>query len=272
MLKYMIRSDIEGASGVVSYVQAEPWQAEYADGRRYFMSDILAAVHGLLDGGADEVYIYDEHCYGRNVLMDELPENVFVYNGKPPYRPDWCGGIDESFAGMLMVGFHSKADRELGNLLHHTYDKDLKNIDINGLSVGEIGNEAAMAGDVGVPLVMVTGDSAGIEEAKALCPDVVGVSVKGSVSEYGGLCLPISVTHKMIYDAAKKIAADQKAEPEKKFFKPLKIEGPVKMKIDFFDTPLGKAYHDKFGEAYFEGENVLTCWSQWQEKRAQVEV
>ena len=69
MKKFVVRCDLEGASGIVSYVQAEPWQAEYQDGRRYFMSDLLALLKGLDDGGADVIQVYDEHCYGRNILQ-----------------------------------------------------------------------------------------------------------------------------------------------------------------------------------------------------------
>ena len=51
MGKYMIRCDIEGISGVVSYEQAEPGKVEYGFGERMFMADLLATVEGLLAGG-----------------------------------------------------------------------------------------------------------------------------------------------------------------------------------------------------------------------------
>ncbi|HEX2949030.1 MAG TPA: M55 family metallopeptidase, partial [Armatimonadota bacterium] len=65
--KYMIRCDIEGVSGVVSYRQTEPGNSEYEFGLRMFRSDLCACIDGLLDGGADEIVIYDEHYYGRNI-------------------------------------------------------------------------------------------------------------------------------------------------------------------------------------------------------------
>ena len=51
--KYMIRCDIEGVSGVVSYEQAEPGKPEYDLGLRMFKSDLCACIDGLLQGGAD---------------------------------------------------------------------------------------------------------------------------------------------------------------------------------------------------------------------------
>ena len=258
MKKYLVRTDIEGVSGVVSYDQATPGTLEYNEGRELFMGDLLALIRGLNDGGADEIYLYDEHCYGRNIVIDRLPENVFTYAGKPPYTPDWAGGLDSSFTGIILLGFHSKADSG-SNLLNHSYESDIKNIDINGLSVGEIGNETAIAGEAGVPLVLVTGDSEGIKEAKNLVPDVKGIVVKESCSEFGGMCYPTILTHKWIFEGAKEIARMQDAELPA----PFSIPGPVTMKIDFFDTEFSRRYLQQYGEAVFHGETVLSCWAQY---------
>ena len=43
----MVRCDIEGVSGVVSYEQAEPGNAEHEFGRRMFQSDLVALLDGL---------------------------------------------------------------------------------------------------------------------------------------------------------------------------------------------------------------------------------
>jgi len=96
MKKYMIRCDIEGVSGVVSYEQAEPGNPEFEFGKRMFMSDLLALIDGLNQGGADEIWGYDEHYYGRNIDIDRLPKNVTSICGKPPYRLNWAGKLDDS--------------------------------------------------------------------------------------------------------------------------------------------------------------------------------
>ena len=43
----MIRCDIEGVSGVVSYEQAEPGKSEFEFGKRMFMSDLMAVIEPL---------------------------------------------------------------------------------------------------------------------------------------------------------------------------------------------------------------------------------
>ena len=198
MKKFVVRCDLEGASGIVSYVQAEPWQAEYQDGRRYFMSDLLALLKGLDDGGADVIQVYDEHCYGRNILLDQIPDtyraDISFFCGKPDYTQSWAGGLDRETTGLILLGFHSKAGTHASEreaLLHHSYDKNISDIRINGRSVGEIGMEAAIAGCFQVPLLLFTGDSAGAEEAQSTLPEqnATGSTAPDSTRWQSGLVL-----------------------------------------------------------------------------------
>ena len=261
MKKYMIRCDIEGVSGVVSYEQAEPGKPEFAFGQRMFMADLLALIDGLNASGADEIVIYDEHYYGRNIDIDRLPENVVAICGKPPYKADWAGGLDASFAGLILLGFHSK--RNTGELLHHSYEPDIKDLILNGVSVGEIGIEAAIAGDWGVPLVMITADSAGVKEAETLVPGVVGVNVKESLWHSGGACYSGRKTARMIRDAAALLVTNPPAA------KPWKIVNP-NLEVIFNPGP----YYDKFRELFgcgdsiaITGKTVTECWAKyWQMK------
>lgn len=186
MKKFMIRADVEGVCGVVSYAQVEPQKAEYACGQRMFMADLLSVVKGLHEGGADDIIVYDQHYWGRNIDLERIPEYVNVICGKPPYRSNWAGGLDSTFDGVVLLGFHSKSETP-GGLLSHTYELDIADLRLNGVSVGEIGMEAAIAGDYGVPVVLITGDSAAIKEGKALLPGVRGVSVKEALSQEGAL-------------------------------------------------------------------------------------
>ncbi len=224
MKKYMIRCDMEGVSGVTTYSQVVPGQSGYEQGARYFMSDLLAAINGLFDGGADQVHIYDEHCDGRNVDLSALPRNVFVYCGKAKYIAGWAGGLDSSFKGLVLLGLHSKAGTE-DALLNHTYESDIMDINVNGRSVGEIGLEAAIAGEMGVPLIMVTADSEGIREAKELVPDVYSVSVKQSLGQFSAVCYPIDATAEEIRTAAKEAAVNAAR------IKPFKFKQPAELTI-----------------------------------------
>lgn len=263
MKKFMIRCDIEGVSGVVSYDQADPGKPEYSIGKKYFMSDLLAVVNGLIDGGADEIHIYDEHCEGRNIELEKLPQTdkVVVYAGKPPYTAVDIGGLDGSFTGLILVGFHSKRGSK-DCLLQHSYEPDIKNIVIDGKSVGEIGMESMLASDMGVPLVMITADSEGIYESKEFGGENCRyVCVKQSLSEFGGICYPLSYTAKLIYDNAKIVAGAD--------YKKRKVNRAPRrnLEVEFFDTPFAKEYLKQYGKPEWKNLPLAESWAIYQARK-----
>lgn len=249
MKTYMVRCDIEGVSGVVSYEQADPSKPEFAFGRRLFMSDLLALVEGLNAGGAERIVVYDEHFHGRNTDLEVLPDNVTTICGKPPYRADWAGGLDASFAGLILLGFHSR--NGTGELLNHSYEPDIRNLLLNGVPVGEIGIEAAIAGDWGVPLLMVTADSAGVKEAQSLVPGVVGVSVKESLGPSGGACLAARLSARLIREAATRIVSNPPAVT------PWQISEP-QLRVELNDGPYRTAFRRLFAARMDPGDRSIT--------------
>jgi D-amino peptidase len=257
-MKLMIRSDIEGVTGVTTYKQAEG--SEF--GRQMLMNDLKACIDGILSTGEHEIIIYDEHTDGRNVDVVQLPECVSVIMGKPAYRPDW-GGIDKSFDAMVMVGFHAMSGVK-GSLLPHSYSRKNLQIRLNNLVVGEIGMEASVAGDFDVPLWLVTGDSAGMAEAEDIVPGVQTVTVKQAMGEFEAQCYVPKKTAQMIYNAAASII---KSKPK---VKPLKIAGPIEMQIDLaasdYTEKLQKAHPEIFIKdrtISIKGKTVTAVWSQY---------
>lgn len=252
MKKYMIRCDMEGVTGVVSYEQSRPGSPEYPFAQKMLMADLMASVNGLLDGGVNRVVIYDEHHRGRNIDLATLPSTVHVICGKPPYRPDWPGGLDGSFAGVMLLGLHSKWGTP-GGLLAHTYEPDICDIRLNGMSIGEIGVEAAVAGDLGVPVLMVTGDSAGVAEAEALLPGVKGVVVKEALGEASGLCYATEATSQAIYTGAKEVAT---APPPVAPYGPQGDATNITLEIEFNPGPYLAAVQQELA-AEMPTDNVL---------------
>lgn len=269
--KFMIRSDIEGVTGVVSYEQAWPIRPEFGFGQKMFMSDLLACIHGLREGGAGEIVICDEHYWGRNVDVDALPEGVSAILGKPPYTNEWAGGLDQSFAGMVMVGFHAMMETPNATLAH-TYELDIRKMHLNGKLIGEIGMESAIAGEQGVPMVLLTADDAGAKEGRDLIPGLETVVVKESVTETGAICHPMVSTAKWICEASRKIA--EKLPP----VKPLVFPGPAVLELEFFENAYLRAVQELFPNdlkdsrtLVVKGKNATDVWAKyWQMKfRAQ---
>src|SRR3990172_4116783 len=100
MMKWMIRCDVEGASGVVSLEQTTPGKSHFSYGCRMMQSDVEAAASAFLDTGAEEVWVYDMHYSGTNLDLGRLHPRVKVLCGKPTYRSGNVGGLDRSFTGI----------------------------------------------------------------------------------------------------------------------------------------------------------------------------
>lgn len=211
-MRFMIRCDIEGVTGVVNPVQAAPDAADYPYGVAMLHHDLNAVVEGIFSTGIHEVWVYDMHYYGRNLDMEELDPRLRVICGKPDYRPGNVGGLTAGFDGQILLGFHSKAGT--GELLAHSYEHQVQDILLNGVSVGEIGLEAALAGELGVPTVLVTADSAGCAETRALLGEIPTVAVKDSISLYAGVCYPTAHTGNLLLEGGRAaVAAAAKTQP-----------------------------------------------------------
>jgi D-amino peptidase len=131
---------------------------------------------------------------------------------------------------MVLLGLHSKADTPDG-LLAHTYEHDVAELLLNGVSVGEIGMEAAIAGDFGVATVMMIGDSAGAAEARALLPGIVTVETKRSLGGESAVCRPHGEVLREIRQAAARVAGQPPP------VEPYPLAAPVSLEIRFRRGP-----------------------------------
>ena len=266
--KFHIRSDMEGVSGVVAMSQVTPGSPDYAEARSWYMAELLALIEGLLEGGSSEVTVYDEHWFGRNVDVARIPRGVRVICGKPPYQSKWAGGLDASHAGLILHGLHSM--KGSGHTLCHTYEPDFNSIHLNGKPVGEIGLEAGVAGDFGVPLVLVIADSAGVAEARKLAPGVIGVATKISRGCTGAECLSLADTTAAIREAAARVA---ESPPR---VKPLRLASPVEMDCSFQAGAFLEALRSRAKKHFVSadtlrlvGPTVTSVWARyWQLKLA----
>lgn len=257
-MKYIMLVDVEGATGITTYEQAEGTEF----GIDMLMNDISAVLDGVLSVPGNEVLIFDEHTDGRNVRIMDLPKEVDVVCGKPLVQGKWCG-IDSSFDGVIMVGFHARAGAT-GALLPHTYIPWNKNISINGTIVGEIGMEAALAGDNGVPLVMVTGDSAGVSEAEALLKGIKTVVVKEAIDEFQAKCYSTAKTQELLRKAGKEIG---QTIPH---VAPLTFAGPIEVRVELEDNEYRNCLKSYYPECFVDeanvvlrGDTVTQVWTQY---------
>ena len=268
MKTYHIRSDMEGVTGVVNDVQVDPSRPEYVLTRSIYMTELNALLEGLLEGGAERIVVYDEHWDGRNVDLSAIPSRVEVICGKPPYTNTWAGGLRTSDSGMILHGLHSRAGS--GELLNHTYEPDIEEIRINDIIMGEIGVETAIAGELGVPLCLIVGDSAGINEALELVPGVATVITKISRGATAASCSGLAENCKLIRQEAIRVARNDVVSS------PWKVKSPVELVIKLKDGVFKNSINELFSDYYEEslgvilqGDSVLEVWAiYWKMKLA----
>lgn len=212
--KIYISVDMEGISGINSDNQTSATGNEYGRARRLMVEDANAAIRGAFEGGATEVVVNDSHGSQRNILPEDLDPRARLISHSFK-RHGMMEGLDSTFDAVLFVGYHAKAGTPRG-VFAHTGSGVVRDLEVNGLSVGEGGMNALLARWYGVPVLLVTGDDVAVEEQKATAPNVRGVVVKRAINTRAVELRPLAEARHEIQQAAKDVvAASRKGRPER---------------------------------------------------------
>ncbi len=225
-MKVYISADMEGVVGVVTGDQLGPGGFEYQRAREFMTQEVLTAIEAARSAGATEILVSDSHGNGENILLEKLPKDVQLVRSWP--RPlMMMEGIDETFDAAIFIGYHASTVNMEGVRAHTISSGRLTDIRLNGVSMPEAGINAAIAGHFGVPVVMISGDNAIIDETKALLGDVEGAIVKWAISFHSARTLTPDAAYELI-GARVKQALERLAD-----FKPYKIPTPVQLEVRF---------------------------------------
>jgi len=230
-MRVFISCDMEGATGIVHRDQLLNTGYDYARARKLLTGDVAAACEGALEAGAKRIVVCDGHGSMRNLLIEDLPEEVEVVLGPASSRL-LCQseGLDDSFQAAMFVGYHARHGTP-GAVLPHTWIGSIVHeVELNGVTFGETALNAALAGHHGVPVVLVTGDEALAEEAREVLPDVETVAVKRAFGPASALCRTPAWTRTAIREAATR-ALRRRKKP-----KPLLVGTPVVVTLGFHDV------------------------------------
>lgn len=236
-LKIYIETDLEGASGVFKFSQTREKDTPLnLQACRYLMDDIAAVVRGLRAAGVEEILVLDGH--GTQAFLPEHMEPGAKYITGTP-RPGIAWGLDETYAGFIMLGLHAMMGTPDGVLCHTQSSRGENRYWYNGVESGEIVQSSAIAGHYGVPAIMVTGDEATCSEAhKFLGENCVTVATKRGLARESAVLYPFQETRKALYEGAKRAVA---AIPQ---CKPFKLQLPIQVKKEWLlrdaHNPQGK--------------------------------
>lgn len=206
--KVFLSVDMEGISGISGSDQLAASGAEYTRSRRLMADDVNAAIRGALAAGASEVVVNDSHGSMRNLRLEDLhpAARLISHSFK---RFGMMQGLDESFDAVIFIGYHAKAGSQRG-VFAHTGSGIVRDVRVNGRSLGEGGLNTLVAGWYGVPVVLVTGDDVAVAEVKAGAPGARTVAVKRAINPRAVELRPLEEVHREIEQAARAAVAEAK--------------------------------------------------------------
>jgi D-amino peptidase len=179
--KVFICVDMEGISGVSSAEQTGGTGADYNRARKMMADDTNAAIRGAVEGGATEIVVIDSHGSGHNLQRDDVEAPARLISENSFRRYGMMEGLDATFDAVLFIGHHAKAGSPVG-VFAHTQNGNIRDVQINGRSVGEGGMNTLYAAWYGVPVVMVTGDQVAVAQIQEVATGALGVTVKRAIN------------------------------------------------------------------------------------------
>ena len=225
-MKIYISADMEGVVGVVSGEQLTPAGCEYQRLREFMTEEVNAAIEAAFAAGATEITVSDSHGNAQNLLIEKLPKNVLLVRGFPRPLP-MMQGIDETFDGVIFIGYHASTTNPSGVRAHTFSSARLTDVRLNNVSMSEGSFNAAIAGHFNVPVIMVSGDDAAVKEVSSIVGDIEGAVVKWNYGFHSAKTMMPEAAHDLIREKVKKALARIKE------FKPYKLKTPLQLDVRF---------------------------------------
>ena len=222
--KIYISADLEGVVGVVTGEQLGPDGFEYQRFREFMTAELNACIDAARAAGATEFLISDSHGNGQNLLIERLPTDVMVIRSWP--RPlGMMEGIDDTFDGVIFLGYHSSAANKRGVRAHTMSSANVIDIRLNGISMSEGSMNAAIAGHFGVPVIMISGDDVAVAETQVIVGDMEGAVVKWAKGFHSAQTLTPDAAYEVIRTRTKS-AVDRIDD-----FEPYVLETPIELEL-----------------------------------------
>jgi len=182
-MKIAVMTDLEGVAGVINSTDwIYPQSRYYEVGKELLTCEVNAAVDGFFAAGADEIVVIDGHGAGAiNGLLLDPRTQLHRGWGAGPYPL----GLDRGYDAIAWVGQHPKAGTEYGHICH-TQSFVVRDCVINGISVGEFGQDIFVAAQYGTVPIFASGCKAFAKEAQQLVPGIETVIVKEGLMEGTG--------------------------------------------------------------------------------------
>ncbi|WNQ12552.1 M55 family metallopeptidase [Paenibacillus aurantius] len=235
-MKIYVSVDMEGIAGIAYKEQTTRGELLYPESRQLLTDEVNAVVEALVQAGAEEIIVKDAHATGLNFLYDRLHPSASYVLG-PAVMANRFPGLDATFDGAVLIGYHAMAGTQEAILDHSWSFADIYGLELNGAPIGEIGFEALLFGLHGVPVIFVSGDDKTCAEAKRQLGSVFTYETKKATGRHSGLLK----APKRVYAEIGGVMGE--AVRRRKECSAYSIPGPYEMKISYMNTSLADAHY-----------------------------
>ncbi len=227
-MKAFISADLEGMPYIVTPSHLNLKGALYEEARKIATKVALIVADELHKNGFDEILIADSHGPMVNIHVEDLPEYVEIIRGFP--RPlSMVAGV-EGCAAAVFLGYHAKFGTAKSTFDHTYSGGSIRKVEVNGVETSEFLLNAYVAGELGVPAVMVAGEAQLLkDDVEKWAPWAETVALKDSLSRVSARSPSMAKLENELREAAKKAVSKLKAKKAKL----LVAKKPVNMRITF---------------------------------------
>ena len=205
-MKVYISVDMEGISGLVRWPDVASSGIDFERNRGLMTLDTNAAIEGAFAAGAAEVVVEENHGVEDLCVLDMtlIDPRCRVIRGAGRPGATTMAGLNPDVGVVLLVGHHGRAGSFPGVMAHTISYGGFKLVRLAGQPIGEPDFFARRAGELGVPVGMVSGDQVVAEQLQALCPWAEAVIVKIALGNQSADCIPPVRAREMIRAGAER--------------------------------------------------------------------
>jgi D-amino peptidase len=195
-LKVLISADMEGIADVTNWkIDSQPAGRDYGEMRKQMTAEVNAAATAAFGAGATEVTVADSHGDFDNIDPELLDQRCLLVRGWP--RPlGMMQGLTPDTGAVILIGYHAP-EGVPDAILAHTFTGSMV-LRLNGKAVSEAAFNAAVAAELGVPIVFLSGDDKAVADATANIGPIETVITKKALSfNAGTMTAPSTVTQEI---------------------------------------------------------------------------
>jgi D-amino peptidase len=222
---------MEGVAGITDRRQVSRGNDDYEHSRVLMTDEANAVIAGAFEAGAEQVVVNDSHGDHCNLRPEDLDDRARLQIGSVKRPNGMTFGIESGFDAALFIGYHARAGTASAVLEHSFSSATVSDLRVNGESWGETEFNATVAGNAGVPIVLVSGDDATCRQAARALPGVDVLAVKDGLGYRAARSLSPAEAQRALREAAARAVRSPLPAP----FTPAP---PFELEVDLLTTSM----------------------------------